>query len=402
MKRVLHIISQKPSDTGSGVYLQNLIAHGRYNNDSQAIVFGINNNECIEIDIPEKWRYKIQFETDKLPFPIVGMSDVMPYKSSVFSELNENDNEVLINSYKRVVKRAILDFKPDLIFCQHLWLITSVTRTLVEELDLLIPVYGFCHGTDIRQLSLSGYHREKVIFGCKNLDKIFALNEFQIDELEEKYNYERSKIHVVGNGYNSDYFYKNNVKKKNEGRHKIIYAGKLSYSKGVMSLIRSFKELDNKEFELYIAGNGHGSEYMSILEAIEDIENIYYLGKLSQSELGDCFRSSDIFVLPSFYEGLPLVIIEAIACGLKVVCTNINGISKWISKYTDDSNIISFVDLPQMLKIDKPSPNDLSDFEIRLTNSILKVHNSKIDNLDYEFLNELSWKEIFGKLNRLL
>lgn len=402
MKRVLHIISQKPSDTGSGVYLQNLIANGNHNNVSQAVVFAINNNEDIEIDIPKKWRYEIQFETDKLPFSIVGMSDVMPYKSSVFSELDVNASEVLMNSYQKVVKKAILDFKPDVIFCQHLWLLTSVTKTLVEKLKLSIPVYGFCHGTDLRQLSLSKYHRAKVALGCKGLDKIFALNDFQIDEIEEQYNYERSKIHVLGNGYNCDYFYKNNVGKDNEDKKRIIYAGKLSYSKGVMSLIRSFKNLDDKEFELYIAGSGHGSEYTKILEAIEDVNNIYYLGKLSQSELGDWFRSSDIFVLPSFYEGLPLVIIEAIACGLKVVCTNVNGISKWISNYTSDSNVISFVDLPQMLKIDEPNPEDLFDFESRLTNSILRINNCNIDNFDYEFLNELTWKEIFGKLNRLL
>lgn len=402
MKKVLHVISQKPSDTGSGVYLQNLIADAKDSNISQAIVFGINKNETVEIDIPKKWRYEIQFETETLPFPIVGMSDVMPYKSSVFSELDVYDSEVLANSYESVVKKAIVEFEPDVIFCQHLWLLTSITKTLVEKLKLSTPVYGFCHGTDLRQFSLSGSHREKVNVGCRKLEKIFALNDYQIDEIERKYNYDRDNIYVLGNGYNSDYFYKSSISKQKSDKTRIIYAGKLSYSKGVMSLIRSFKLLDPEKFDLYIAGSGHGDEHANIIKAIDETENIFYLGKLSQNELGDNFRLSDIFVLPSFYEGLPLVLIEAIACGLKVVCTNINGVSKWIYKYTRDSNVISFVDLPEMLKIDKPNPDDLYDYELRLTDLIKKVEKNNIDSFNYEVLKELTWKEIFKKLNTLL
>lgn len=402
MKKVLHIISQRPSDTGSGVYLQNLIRNG-LTDVNQAIVFAANKDDEIEIDIAEEMRYDIRFETERLPFSVVGMSDVMPYRSSVFSQLNNWQNENLLKEYKLGVKNAILNFKPDIIFAQHLWLLTSITKLLVDELALNIPVYGFCHGTDLRQLMLSKEHGELAVLGCKNLNGVFVLNKFQADEVEKLYAYDKKNIHVLGNGYNSTYFYNNlDLINETQVKERIIYAGKLSESKGVSSLLRAFKLLDRDKYELYIAGSGYGEEYKKILDEINALDNVFYLGKISQEQLGDEFRKSDIFVLPSFYEGLPLVIIEAIACGLKVVCTDINGIKEWINQYVNTSEIISFVKLPKMIDVDKPDLNGLDEFERNISKAILEKSNADISNFNYDLIHELKWTEIFKKLKKII
>ncbi len=402
MKKVLHVISQKPSDTGSGVYIQNLISNGNDNNMNQAIVYGINSGEEIRIEIPNERRYPIEFETDNLPFSVLGMSDVMPYRSSVFSKLEKEQVGLLIKSYRKAIESALLDFQPDIIFCQHLWILTSLTKNIVDEYKLNIPVYGFCHGTDLRQLELSRDHKDLVVDGCGKLDKIFALNDFQINRIHKEYNYDKSNIKVLGNGYNSKYFYRDDLLDSKKIKKRIIYAGKLSYSKGLMSLIKAFKLIDDSNYELYIAGNGHGKEFDEIIKVIEEDENIHYLGKLSQRELGNEFRQADLFVLPSFYEGLPLVIIEAIACGLNVVCTNISGLNKWLSNLTKDSSIISFVDLPKMISVDEPMVDDLLDFEKRLSESMINALNYDQDSFDYNFLKEITWEEIFRKLNKYI
>ena len=54
-------------------------------------------------------------------------------------------------------------------------------------------------------------------------------------------------------------------------------------------------------------------------------------------------NQSDVFVLPSFYEGLPLVIIEALACGTYVICTDLPGIRNWIDQNLPDNGKISWI-----------------------------------------------------------
>lgn len=59
---------------------------------------------------------------------------------------------------------------------------------------------------------------------------------------------------------------------------------------------------------------------------------VEFLGKLPQPELAKEYQRSDIFVLPSFFDGLPLTVIEAIACGDKVVVTDLPGIQDWLKE----------------------------------------------------------------------
>ena len=64
-------------------------------------------------------------------------------------------------------------------------------------------------------------------------------------------------------------------------------------------------------------------------------------------------NQSDVFVLPSFYEGLPLVIIEALACGTYVICTDLPGIRNWIDQNLPDNGVV-FVEPPKRVNEDEP------------------------------------------------
>ncbi|NEP55402.1 MAG: glycosyltransferase, partial [Moorea sp. SIO3C2] len=73
---------------------------------------------------------------------------------------------------------------------------------------------------------------------------------------------------------------------------------------------------------LLIAGDGELAPAMrEEIEALGLSEKISMLGALSQQELADLHRVSSAFVLSSAYEGLPLVVLEALACGTPVVTT---------------------------------------------------------------------------------
>lgn len=55
------------------------------------------------------------------------------------------------------------------------------------------------------------------------------------------------------------------------------------------------------------------------------VGNIYHLPPVAPSELRDCYRASDVFVFPSFFEGFGLVLLEAMACGLPFIATEASG-----------------------------------------------------------------------------
>ena len=92
-------------------------------------------------------------------------------------------------------------------------------------------------------------------------------------------------------------------------------------------------------------------------------------GPLTQIELAHLLNRSDIFVLPSFYEGLPLVLAEALACGCRVVCTDLPGVRPWMDANVP-GNGIRWVAPPAMLDADTPAPESLPAFEARLAVAI--------------------------------
>lgn len=81
---------------------------------------------------------------------------------------------------------------------------------------------------------------------------------------------------------------------------------------------------------------------------------MHWVGQIPQEELAVVLRSSDIFVLPSFYEGLPLVIIEAMASGAVPVCTDLPGVRPWVEANVADHNV-RFIPMPEMAGVDEPT-----------------------------------------------
>ena len=72
----------------------------------------------------------------------------------------------------------------------------------------------------------------------------------------------------------------------------------------------------------------------------------------------------------SFFDGLPLTIIEALACGDRVVVSDLPGIREWIKEYTSGADI-RYVKMPQMRNADEPVPETLPQFEERLAEALL-------------------------------
>ncbi len=404
--KILHVIAQKPGQTGSGIFLLNLIRVAACRGHDQYLVAGISAGDKDYVqDMSVSLRFMpVLFETEELPFPVPGMSDEMPYPSTRYRQMTDE----MIRQWKKAFTRALEEaaaFQPDLIIVHHLWLLAA----LVRDLFPLSPVISICHGTELRQLVSAGQFSAEVVEGCRQIDRITALSSFQREQIKTAYGIAGERIIVIGSGFNGDIFYSPG-NRGTAGKIKALYAGKLSAAKGVPSLIRTVSQLPvaRTDFQLILAGSGNGCEYDEIrsLAGVCPFETLF-TGSLLQEELGQLMRQCHLFIIPSFYEGLSLVTMEALASGLRVVASELPGIREWVGPRLGESGIVEYVSLPRLLSIDVPVKEDLPAYEKRLTDGIVRQLERirlfpGVPPAGWEEMNSrYSWKAVFSRIENI-
>ena len=393
--RILSVTAQKVDSTGSGIYLTELVKGFHNLGHQQAVICGTVREDTI--CLPEGVTvFPVYYKSDALPFPICGMSDEMPYESTRYCDLTEPMTVQFRAAFTETIRQAVADFQPDVILCHHLYFLASLVRQLCPG----IPVYGQCHGSDLRQLRKNSWQREWIREQVIKLDGIFALHAQQKEAICQTFGLPEDRVTVMGTGYNSNVFYLDEAAKgrRNPQKTRLIFAGKLSEKKGLFSLLRSLRLLRHPEkYELALAGGcGNTIEYSEICRLAETAPcPVIFLGKLTHPELAREMNESDAFILPSFYEGLPLVLIEAMACGLKTICTDLPGIRPWLDQAIPHSGTL-FVAPPRMFNEDEPYPEDLEDFEQRLAEAIELIKNRPT--ADLSLVRQVSWSALCEKL----
>ncbi len=405
--KILSVTAQKPNSTGSGVYLTELMRGFAGQGIEQALLCGVYRED--EIVVPDGTNvYPVYFHSEELPFPIAGMSDEMPYESLRYCDMTEEITERFLGAFREKLHQAVAEFQPDLILCHHLYLVTALVREEFPD----IKVAGLCHGSDLRQLEKNPLRREEIKEEIRKLDQIFCLHQAQKERIRRDFSgpgaegqdmipVPEEQIAILGSGYNAGVFHRMDVTKDTE-KLVLLFAGKLSEKKGVMCLIRSLNILAGlwgerpRNVELRLAGGyGNDAEYQEIQSLIKEAAYpVRILGRLPQPELAVQMNLADIFILPSFYEGLPLVILEAAACGAKVICSDLPGIQDWIDESVPDSGFV-FVEPPKMRFADEPEESDLPVFERRLADAVVKLAGEDRQNTD---VSHLSWGAICSKI----
>lgn len=401
--KILHVITQKPNSTGSGVYMCGIVDGFKQLGYKQGVIAGISSNDDENIFDKDIEFYPVKYNSSHLPFDVIGMSDVMPYKSTRYRDLSDEMVSRIKKRYKEVVQMAIDDFKPDIIICNHLYIITALVRDVVKD----IPVFSICHGTCLRQLKSHDLEKEYILENIRKLDGIFALHNEQRIDIIQTYGMDEKRVHILGSGYSNDIFFRG---KNLEHNHiNITFAGKLCKSKGIESFIRSLERLDyEKEFiNINIAGDcGNKETYDEILKLSNKVNfKTNFLGRINQKKLADIFRKTHIFVLPSFYEGLPLVVVEALACGANIVTTDIPGLKSYLGDEINDSQKITYVKLPPMESVDKPLEKYVPEFEYNLSKAInINLESIIKNNTRNRFIDmeSKSWKGLANRINYII
>jgi glycosyltransferase involved in cell wall biosynthesis len=194
------------------------------------------------------------------------------------------------------------------------------------------PVIVHVHGSTFKDFynGLNPTLKKYVQFILNKTDKLVVLSKEWSDFFSTFV--KKEKIFILYNGVE--------VKEKPVSRIKevnpvvnCVFLGRLGQRKGIYDLLDSIKILKERNIKtvFHIAGDGEIEKVKSIVKqyGIEDYVKI--IGWINDEEREDLLTTSEVLVLPSYNEGLPMAILEAMSYGLTIISTPVGGIPEAVS-----------------------------------------------------------------------
>ena len=194
---------------------------------------------------------------------------------------------------------------------------------------LSVPSVVKVHGTDINQVAKLPGPRRVMRAMLPKAGAIVAVSTALADEVESL-GVARNRIHLVMNGVAADKFH---VRDREEARKQLglpvhgriaLYVGNLIESKGVFDLRDAFAAIRAQapDLHLYCVGEGNARQALSD----EAPEQMTLVGSQPFDKIPLWMAACDLLVLPSWNEGTPNVVLEALACGRRVLATRVGGV----------------------------------------------------------------------------
>ena len=292
-------------------------------------------------------------------------------------------NFIAIKQIRNLVKKE----KYDIVHC-HTPIAAVCTRIAcrklreIQNVKVIYTAHGFhfYKGAPLKNW-LIYYPIEKI---CSYFtDKLITINKEDY-KLAKKKMRAKEVCYVPGVGIDISRF-KNvkvdrNVKRREIGvpEDAILLAsvGELIERKNHRLIIQGISQIDNNRIHYIIAGNG---PLLSILQKVAKQYNlehrIHFLGY--RNDIAELYKASDICCLPSFHEGLPVALMEAMACGLPVLCSRIRGNDDLINSYGGFGFSPDNVDECKQA-IEKILNSDMVSLGINNQRNIKKYSNEKV------------------------
>ncbi len=172
----------------------------------------------------------------------------------------------------------------------------------------------------------------------KSLDAYHCVSNNMVDELE-KFDIDRGKAFVNYPSIDSEKFeYSLEYSFNPNEQVKIISVGRLHWKKGIDIALLALSKLKKQGhfFKYYLVGDGFEFEKLKFMSKNLNLENeVVFLGYKSSVEVSQLLKESDLFLLPSYSEGLSNSALEAMCCGIPVVSSRAGGMNEAID---DDQN----------------------------------------------------------------
>jgi glycosyltransferase involved in cell wall biosynthesis len=210
----------------------------------------------------------------------------------------------------------------------------------------IAPMPRVCSIMDLGYLEYTEQFRKKDFWQLKVWSAIsiyvskavFAISSSTKADIVRHYSFAKDKIYVTPLAYDASKF---NTKISDEdvrrvrGRYSIVsdyvlYLGTLKPSKNILGLIEAFSKIrtSKPEIRLVIAGK-KGWLYESIFQKVKElslVDRIIFTDYVSEADKPGLIKGARLFVLPSFWEGFGLDVLNAMACGVPVVVSNVGSL----------------------------------------------------------------------------
>ena len=208
-------------------------------------------------------------------------------------------------------------------------------------------------------------------FLFKHSDTIIVLSDKWKQDLLKYIDLPTSKIYIIFNPADST-LVKNPYSLNNKT---ILYAGTLNTRKGYEDLLKSFKLLreHNSNYSLSFAGNGEIDRAKQIANNLGILDKITFHGWLTGEDKKHLFSTASIFCLPSYAEGFPMAVIDALSYGIPVITTPVGGLPDLLE---NNHNILFFTpgNIEELYRSLKNVVDDDS-LKLRLSTNGFKIAN---------------------------
>ncbi|MDP2644068.1 MAG: glycosyltransferase [Desulfobacterales bacterium] len=171
----------------------------------------------------------------------------------------------------------------------------------------------------------------KIVF--HNASHIISVSRYMMYEIEKLKI--KNSFSIVPNTVDTFLFYPQEDLKQPEPIKHILFVGDPTYRKGIDTLLEAISMVRKKrnDFVLHILGDGYERKHFEHLTEKRRLTDLVtFHGYKTKMEVADFMRKSDFLVLPSIWECLPCVIIEALSCGLPIAASNVGGVKEMVNQ----------------------------------------------------------------------
>lgn len=182
----------------------------------------------------------------------------------------------------------------------------------------------------------------------KQFSNVLSCNSESLRYYQSCYSTEASKFQLIRNTVDNEVFFPLPAQEMEDEKLKfsqsmqlsnhtrfIVFAGRLHPQKDPLLLVRAFANINEPNIHLLMVGEGElKSEIESEIQALNVSDKVTLLGGLKAIEVAGIMRIAELLVLTSVYEGLPMVVLEALACGIPIVTTKAGETPLLISQET--------------------------------------------------------------------
>ena len=234
----------------------------------------------------------------------------------------------VLSYFRMMLKQG---YKPDII---HAHVYFAGISAVVLGWLYKIPVVITEHWTGFPMKLLTTNNKILARFAMNRAEIILPVSE-SLKKAIENYGI-KNKFQVVPNVVNTGMFYPlPNGAKRNDETKRILMVALLTPAKGVPYLLEALHRIKRKrqDFILDIVGDGsHRAEYEELARTLGISDIVSFHGLRTKQEVAEFMRQCDFFVLPSLWENLPCVLIEAMSSGVPVIATDVGGVKEMINE----------------------------------------------------------------------